>query len=243
MKFAATLLVVLLAGCGSPPPHRETLLVFAAASLRNSFTDLGGAFADANPNAGVELSTAGSADLLAQLTHGAVADVLATADALTMDRAAVAGLLAGPAVPFATNSLTIVVAPGNPKGISSFRDLPDVTLVVCAVQVPCGSALPMLQDRTGVRLAPVSEESSVADVLNKVTSGQADAGLVYVTDARAAGAAVTAVALPEASDLVNGYRIAVLKGSPNPDLASRFVDLVTGPTGRRVLAAAGFGTP
>ena len=243
MKFLATLLIVLLAGCASPPSHRETLSVFAAASLRNSFADLDGAFAGANPGTGVELSTAGSADLLAQLTHGAVADVLATADALTMDRAAVAGLLAGPAVPFATNSLTIVVAPGNPKGISSFRDLPDVTLVVCAVKVPCGSALPMLQDRTGVRLAPVSEESSVADVLNKVTSGQADAGLVYVTDARAAGAAVTAVALPEASDLVNGYRIAVLKGSPNPDLASRFVDLVTGPTGRRVLAAAGFGTP
>ena len=242
MKCAVALTVSLAAGCAIPPPG-EHLLVFAAASLRTTFTDLGDAFTEANPGTGVEVSTAGSADLLAKLTQGADADVLATADTATMDAAARAGLLAGPPLPFARNILTIVVAPGNPKGIKSFRDLADIVLVVCAVQVPCGSALPTLQDQTGVRLAPVSEESSVTDVLNKVTTGQADAGLVYVSDARAAGDAVTTVALPEASAMVNTYQIAVLKGSDNAPLAGRFVDLVAGPTGSAVLAAAGFGKP
>jgi molybdate transport system substrate-binding protein len=239
---AAVLIVGLIAGCAAPPP-REHLLVFAASSLRTTFDDLGDAFAAANPGTEVELSTAGSADLLAQLTQGADADVLATADTATMDSAARAGLLAGPPVAFAANTLTIAVAPGNPLGIRSFRDLADTILVVCAVQVPCGSALPALQDRAGVRLAPVSEESSVADVLNKVTTGQADAGLVYVTDVRAAGGAVAGVALPEAAAMPNTYQIAILKGSPNAALASRFVDLVVGPTGSGVLAAAGFGRP
>ena len=242
VKSAAVLIISLTAGCTAPPPP-DHLLVFAAASLRTTFTDLGDTFAAANPGTEVELSTAGSADLLAQLTQGADADVLATADTATMDSAARAGLLAGPPAPFASNTLTMVVAPGNPKGVKSFRDLADIVLVVCAVQVPCGSALPDLQDTTGVRLAPVSEESSVTDVLNKVTTGQADAGLVYVSDARAAGDAVTTVALPEASAMVNTYQIAVLKGSDNAPLAGRFVDLVAGPTGSAVLAAAGFGKP
>lgn len=242
VTLAAVLVAGLLSGCSSTPPS-EHLLVFAAASLRSTFTELGDSFAGSEPGTEVELTTAGSADLLAQLTQGADADVLATADTATMDRAAGAGLLAGPPVSFATNTLAIVVAPGNPQGIRSFRDLADTVLVVCAVQVPCGSALPDLQDQTGVRLSPVSEESSVADVLNKVTSGQADAGLVYVTDARAAGDAVATVAFPEASAEVNTYQIAVLKGSRNSARAGRFVDLVTGPTGRGVLAAAGFGKP
>ena len=236
------LIAGLIAGCAAPPPP-EHLLVFAAASLRTTFDDLGDTFAAANPGTEVELSTAGSADLLAQLTQGADADVLATADTATMDSAARAGLLAGPPVPFASNILTIVVAPGNPLGIKSFRDLADTVLVVCAVQVPCGSALPDLQEQNGIRLNPVSEESSVADVLNKVTSGQADAGLVYVTDARAAGDAVATVGFPEASAKVNTYQIAVLKGSRNSARAGRFIDLVAGPTGTGVLAAAGFGKP
>ena len=242
VRILETLLVVLLAGC-SPPTSHGQLVVFAAASLRTAFVDLTGAFADANPGSEVELSTAGSATLLSQLTQGADADVLAAADTATMDRAARAGLLAGPPIPFASNLLTIAVAPGNPKSIASIRDLGDATLVVCAVQVPCGSSLPRLRDETGVRLDPVSEESSVTDVLNKVASGQADAGLVYLTDARAAGGAVTAVPLPEAAGMPNIYRIAVLKTSRDAALARRFVDFVTGPTGRRALAAAGFGEP
>lgn len=234
--FGAALLI---GGCQSGVPH--ALVVFAASSLTKTFTALGGAFTDAGSGVGVEFSFAGSADLLSQLTQGAQADVFAAADTATMDHAVRAGLLDGAPQSFATNTMTIVVAPGNPKGVNSFRDLPRVSTVVCAVQVPCGAALPRLQSRAGVRLHPDSEESSVADVMNKVTSGQADAGLVYVTDARAAGAKVSSVALPEAT--VNTYQIAVLRSSRDRALARRFVDLVTGTDGRQVLAAAGFGPP
>lgn len=230
-----------LGGCGSPPP--PTVSVFAAASLKASFTDLDGLFARITPGERVESTFAGSADLLTQLTQGAPGDVLATADTPTMDKAAEAGLLAGPPTPFATNSLTIVVAPGNPKRVIQFRDLANVSLVVCAKVVPCGSALPQLQRAADVTLNPVSEESSVTDVLNKVTSGQADAGLVYVTDARAAGDKVTTVGFPEAAGAVNTYQIAVLRQARIQVLARRYVDFVIGPTGQQVLQAAGFGKP
>ena len=114
---------------------------------------------------------------------------------------------------FASNTLTIAVAPGNPKQIKSFQDLtkPGLTVVVCAPPVPCGSATQKVEEATGVNLAPVSEESSVTDVLNKVTTGEADAGLVYVTDAMGAGDKVAAVAFPEAAGAVNTYPIAALK--------------------------------
>ncbi len=227
------------AGCAHAPSN--TVSVFAAASLTKTFTALGDEFSRANPQERVEFSFAGSADLLTQLSHGAPGDVFAAADAATMDKAARAGLLAGPPRAFAANTLTIVVRPGNPDGVKGFADLRGVSLVMCAVQVPCGAALPRLQRDAGVQLAPVSEESSVADVLNKVTSGQADAGIVYVTDARAAGDKVSTVAFPEAASAVSTYQIAVLKGAGDPQPAGRFVDLVTGPTGRQVLDAAGFG--
>jgi molybdate transport system substrate-binding protein len=238
-RIAAVLAGLLLpvAGCGTPAP--DSLAVFAAASLTRTFTELSDGFT----GAAVELTFAGSADLLTQLSQGAGADVFAAADIATMDKAADAGLLAGPPVPFATNTLTIAVNSGNPKGIRSFQDLSRSSLVVCAVQVPCGSAFPALQARAGVRLTPVSEESSVTDVLNKVISGQADAGLVYVTDAQAAGPKITPVAFPEAAGVANSYQIAVLNSSHDPASAHRFVDLVTGPTGRRVLESAGFGSP
>ena len=241
--LVATLIgvVTVLGGCADTPSH--TVTVLAAASLTKPFTALGGTFSDPNPPERVEFSFAGSADLLTQLTHGAPGDVFAAADTATMDKAARAGLLAGSPVAFASNTLTIAVAPGNPKGIKGFRDLADVSVAICAVQVPCGSALPRLQKDAGVRLAPVSEESSVTAVLNTVTSGQADAGLVYVTDARAAGDKVSTVAFPEAATAVNTYQIAVLKDAREPGPARRFVDLVTGPTGRQVLDAAGFGRP
>ena len=241
ISAAAALLGILavLTGCESTatPPH--TVAVFAAASLRKTFTDLSGA----NTGAEIELTFAGSADLLTQLTQGARADVFASADTATMDKAARAGLLAGPPTAFATNTLTIVVANGNPKAVNSFRDLTGVSLVMCAAQVPCGSALPGIQRDTGVRLTPVSEEPSVTDVLNKVTSGQADAGLVYVTDARSAGDRVSTVAFPEGATAVNTYQIAVLKDSHDAALARRYVDLVTGPAGQQALRAAGFGQP
>jgi len=263
-RIAAGAAVVLLAvsGCGSqdetsspsptsgaPSPTSAAeggkLMVFAAASLKNSFTDIGEQFKTDNPGTDIEFSFAGSSDLVTQLTQGAPADVFASADTKNMDKAVQAGLLAGDPVNFASNTLTIVVAPDNPKKIASFSDLtqPGLAVVVCAPQVPCGSATEKVEQTTGVQLNPVSEESQVTDVLNKVTTGQGDVGLVYVTDAKGAGGKVAEVPFPESAEAVNTYPIAVLKESAEPDLAQKFVDAVTGAAGQKVLNAAGFAKP
>lgn len=239
----AAVLLTLATGCGSA--QRHSIVVFAAASLKPTFTELGEQFQRDNPGTSVEFSFAGSSDLVTQLTHGAQADVFASADTPNMDKAARAGLLAGDPVDFAANTLTIVVAPGNPEQVDTLRDLtrPGISVVLCAPQVPCGTATQKVQRAAGVDVVAVSEESSVTDVLSKVTSGQADAGVVYVTDARDAGDRVTAVPFPEAEDAVNTYPIAVLRQSQNPGAARRFVDLVTGATGQRALDQAGFAEP
>ena len=246
LSFAA-LLSVTLVGCGGSSPESSggALVVFAAASLKQSFTQLGEQFKSDNPGASVEFSFAGSSELVTQLTQGAKGDVFASADTKNMDKAKDAGLLAADPVNFATNRLTIAVAPGNPKGIASFHDLTKdgLNVVVCAPQVPCGSATEKVEKATGVELKAVSEESSVTDVLNKVTTGEADAGVVYVTDVAGAGDKVTGVDFPESKDAVNAYPIAALKDSANDELAQKFVAYVTGEAGQKVLDAAGFGKP
>jgi molybdate transport system substrate-binding protein len=257
VALAGALSVSLIAGCGSganspssaPSPTTAEqgghLVVFAAASLKSTFTAIGEQFKTDNPGTSVEFSFAGSSDLVTQLTQGAPADVFASADTRNMDKAAAAGLLDGAPVDFASNTLTIVAAPGNPKNITSFQDLakPGVSVVICAPPVPCGGATKKVEEATGVTLSPVSEESSVTDVLNKVTTGQADAGVVYVTDAAGAGDKVTEVAFPESSQAVNTYPFAVLKQSKDVELAHKFVDAVTGEAGQKELAKAGFGKP
>ncbi len=244
----------LAAGCGdssgpaAAPGTSEisgAITVFAAASLKSTFTELGEKFTEDNPGTAVNFNFAGSSDLVTQLTQGAPADVFASADATNMTKAVDAGLAAGSPVDFATNTLTIVTPAGNPKRITSFADLttPGTSVVVCAPQVPCGSATEKVEQETGVTLTPVSEESAVTDVLGKITSGQADAGLVYVTDAKGAGDAVTEVPFPESGGAVNTYPIAVLDEAANAATAQQFVELVTGPVGRDVLTEAGFAAP
>ena len=219
-----------------------TLTVFAAASLKNTFTAIGMDFEAAHPGTSVAFNFAGSSDLVTQITSGAPADVFASADENNMKKATDAGVLEGSPVPFAGNTLTIVTQPGNPEGVEGLADLArsGLQVVVCAPQVPCGSATEKLEEKTGVTLSPVSEESSVTDVLNKVQTGQADAGLVYVTDAIAAGDKVTAVGFPESDDVVNVYPIAALKGAGQAELAASFIELVTGAEGQQVLKVAGF---
>jgi molybdate transport system substrate-binding protein len=240
--------LVLISGCSSteqPAASNTKIIVFAAASLKKTFTDIGEQFKAENPGTSFEFSFAGSSDLVTQLTQGAQADVFASADTKNMDKAAQSGLLAGDPVNFASNTLTIAVAPGNPKKVASFKDLTQqgLNVVACAPQVPCGSATQKVEQATGVKLSPVSEESSVTDVLNKVETGQADAGLVYVTDAKGAGDKVASVPFPEAAGAANTYPIAVLKESKSQELARRFVNLVTGEAGQKVLNAAGFAKP
>jgi molybdate transport system substrate-binding protein len=137
------------------------------------------------------------------------------------------------------------VPPSNPAGVTSLADLaePDVKTVVCAPQVPCGTATVAVERAAGVTISPVSEESSVTDVLGKVTSGEADAGLVYVTDVEAAGDSVEGVPFAESDQAVNTYPIAPVADTANPGVARAFVALVTGEVGQGVLRAAGFGAP
>jgi molybdate transport system substrate-binding protein len=236
-----------LVGCGGSDRNSApaSITVFAAASLKNTFTEIAQRFKTENAGASVEFSFAGSSDLVTQLINGASADVFASADTKNMAKAADAGLLAGNSVNFASNTLVIATAPRNPKEIGSFADLnrPGLSVVICAPQVPCGAATQRVEDATGIHLDPVSEESSVTDVLNKVTAGQADAGLVYVTDARGVGEKVTAVPFAEAARATNTYPIASMKKSANANLAHKFVDLVTGEAGQKILAQAGFAKP
>lgn len=243
VALCAVLVMLGVSGCGSEDSEQSTLTVFAAASLKSVFTELEKNFEAANPGVDVQFSFAGSSELAAQLRAGAPADVFAAADQQTMDNVVGDGRITAVAATFATNVLALITAPGNPKGINGINDLADADLVVCAPQVPCGRATERVADAAGVTLRPVSEESSVADVLTKVTSGQADAGFVYATDAAGAGAKVSVVPLPEASAAVNTYPIAVVADSNQTATAQRFTDLVIGPTGRAALAAAGFGTP
>jgi molybdate transport system substrate-binding protein len=220
-------------------------VVFAAASLKPTFTQLAGQFKTENPSARIDFDFAGSSELATQLTQGATADVFASADTAQMDNVTKVGLAAGNPVNFASNTLVIVTAPGDPKQIHSFADLarPGLNVVICQQPVPCGAATQRIENNIGVHLNPVSEEPAVSDVLTKVTTGEADAGLVYVTDGLNAGNKVATVKFPESAGAVNVYPIAVLKRAPQPALAQKFVDLVTGATGQKVLTQAGFAKP
>ena len=244
-------LTLLLAGCGAAaqpaappaPVESSTLTVLAAASLTETFTALEKQFEADHPSVDVKLNFAGSSDLAQQIVNGAPADVFAAASDATMKTVTDAGLAAGTPTIFATNVLQIATAPGNPKGIATFADLakPDLKVVVCAPQVPCGAAAEKIEKATGVTLSPVSEEADVKSTLGKVTSGDADAGLVYVTDVAAAKGSVQGVSFPEADQAATNYPITVLKDAPQAQSAQQFVDLVTGDAGRQALEAAGFG--
>ena len=222
-----------------------SITVFAAASLQQTFTTLGKQFETANPGASIRFSFAGSSDLVTQIQNGAPADVFASADEANMAKLSSTDLASGSPRDFATNVLEIAVAPGNPKGITDLDDLtaPGVQVVTCAAPVPCGAATAEVESASGVDLEPVSEEQSVTDVLGKVESGQADAGLVYVTDVRGAGGKVDGVPFDESGKAVNTYPIGVLRESEDPALAQAFSEYVRSAAGQRVLADAGFGKP
>jgi molybdate transport system substrate-binding protein len=222
-----------------------TVTVFPAASLKGTFTKIAGDFEAAHPGTKVALNVAGSSDLVTQISQGAPADVFASADTKNMAKLSDAKLIDGTAVNFATNVLEIAVPPSNPASISTFADLarPGVKVVVCAPQVPCGSATDTVEKASGVSLMPASEESSVTDVLGKVTSREADASVVYVTDIKAAGDKVKGIPFPESEKAVNTYPIASLGSSKNKDLAKAFAEAVSGAQGKKILGDAGFGTP
>jgi molybdate transport system substrate-binding protein len=253
LAAAALLASLALAGCssddgdagGANEPDEVTLIVFAAASLTSTFEQLAEQFEAEHDGVTVSFNFAGSSDLVAQIQQGAPADVVATADTANIDKLSAEDLLAADPTHFASNTLEIAVPPGNPADITSLDDLtkPDLKLVLCAPEVPCGSAALKIAEAADVTLKPVSEEASVTDVLGKVTSGEADAGLVYVTDVLAAGGSVEGIAFPESAEAVNVYPIASVGASEQAELAQEFVDLVLGPDGSAILSNAGFARP
>jgi molybdate transport system substrate-binding protein len=237
-------------GNGAPPSDGQPVLsgratVFAAATLADAFEAIGDAFTAANPEAAVTFSFAGSSSLAQQILEGAPADVFASADEENMARLTDNGATATDPVVFATNEMVVAVPPGNPLGIAGLADLarPDVALVVCAEQVPCGRFAAEILDGAGVDATPRSYEENVRAVLTKVELGEADAGIVYASDVQASAGGVDGVPVPEEQNVVARLTIAATVESRNPDVAAAFVDFVTGEQGQAVLRRFGFGPP
>ena len=246
MKRLAVLVLLLpLAACGGGGGGggggRGELTVLAAASLTDVFDELATPFEEEH-DADVVFSFGSSTDLAEQVADGAPGDVLATADEASMQLAEDSGAT-GEVETFATNVLTIVVPKGNPAGIESLDDLADVTWVRCSDEVPCGKVALAVLDANGVTAEPVSLEEDVRATLDKVVSGEADAGLVYATDAVAAADDVDAVEIPGAEDELTSYFVATLEQSEDADLAADWVAWVTSEEGQAILGDAGFGSP
>jgi molybdate transport system substrate-binding protein len=239
----------LVGTCATPnptgSPQVDDLTVFAAASLTDAFTRAGDEFARSNARVRFTFNFGSSSTLATQITNGAPADIFAAADDGNMQKIVDAKLTDGAQAAFATNRLEIAVAPGNPKKIGGLADLAraDVVLVLAAPTVPAGRYALEALSKAGVAAKPVSQEVDVRAVLNKVSLGEADAGIVYVTDVKSAGPRVTGVEIPEPQQVLSRYPIAVVKDSKRGQLAHRFVDYVLSPAGQNVLATYGFSKP
>jgi molybdate transport system substrate-binding protein len=247
-RLSCFLAVFLVApGCiGQPVDESQPgLTVLAAASLTEVFGSLEAPFLHQHPNASPRFSFESSTTLVAQVQQGIEADVIATADEETMGQLESSGLLDGPPQVFALNELAIIVEPGNPAGVGGLLDLarPGVKVVLAAEEVPAGTYARQALDAAGVEVQPVSLEEDVKAVVSKVSLGEADAGIVYVTDAKAAGSAVSSMAIPQEHNVVARYPIAVLRDATNISLARDFVAVVRSEEGRRALTEAGFSLP
>lgn len=230
---------------GSPEKLSGTVTVFAAASLKESFTTLGASFEKAHPGTKVTFNFGGSDTLAAGITGGAPADVFAAASAKTMAVVTDAEDAVGTPATFVRNQLEIATLPGNPDEVTSLKDLTagDLKVVLCDKTVPCGAAAQKALDAAGLALTPVSYEQDVKSALTKVELKEADAAVVYKTDVRAAGDKVEGVEFPESADAINDYPIALLKDAPNAEAAKAFIAFVRSAEGLRVLTGAGFIKP
>jgi molybdate transport system substrate-binding protein len=233
------------AGSGESGKLSGTVTVFAAASLKESFTKLGARFEKAHPGTEVTFNFGGSDTLAAGITGGAPADVFAAASPKTMAIVTDAKGTAGAPVTFVRNQLEIATLPGNPDKVSSLKDLgrSGLKVVLCDRTVPCGAAAQKALDASGVKLTPVSYEQDVKSALTKVELKEADAAVVYKTDVKAAGDKVEGVEFPESADAVNDYPIALLKDAQDTAVAKAFIALVRSADGQRVLTSAGFLAP
>jgi molybdate transport system substrate-binding protein len=218
------------------------LKVFAAASLTAAFTELGQQYTSANGGTKVTFNFAGSQALATQIQQSAPADLFASADIPNMDK--VKDLVRTPQN-FASSQLQIVVEKGNPKGVMGLDDLanPDLKVVLAAPDVPAGKYAAQILGKANVTVKPVSEEDNVKAVVTKVSLGEADAGIVYVTDVTAGGDKVEGVEIPETQNVLATYPIATVKASKNADMAQAFMELVLSAEGQQVLKQYGFLPP
>ena len=235
-------------GCGSSSPKPAAKLagpiaVSAASSLTQAFAKIRTDFEAANPATTVTFNFGPSSTLETQIAQGAPADVFASADSANMDKLATAGLLNGAATVFAKNRLVIVTKPGNPQHVKTLADLATVgTISLCGIDVPCGKYAAQALQAAGVTIneTKITRGADVKATLASVTTGDADAAIVYVTDARGAGAAVQMVAIPDAQNVVATYPAAALTGSNAPKVGRAFVAFLTSPPAQAVLASFGF---
>ncbi|MFF2022320.1 molybdate ABC transporter substrate-binding protein [Streptomyces sp. NPDC058171] len=259
LTATAALLVPLLAACGSDdesdgdrkdgqggesagPASSGKLTVLAAASLTDVFKTVKTAYEDAHPGVELTFSFAGSQELAAQVRQGAPADAIVTADTKTMD-----GLRAETGTPsvIAKNRLVIATREGNPDDVKTLKDLadPKLKVVLAAEEVPVGRYSRQVLDAQQVDVKPVSEEPNVRAVLSKVELGEADAGIVYKTDADTKPDKVDAIAIPDAQNAVAQYPAAVLKESGDSPSAQAFVEWLSSPPAQKILRDAGFQKP
>ena len=241
---------IVLTACGGTAQQSSSTLsgsvtVLAAASLTSAFKDLGGQFEKDHSGVRVDLSFGGSSTLVAQVKQGAPGDVFASADQANMQALRDASLLGNTAQVFARNRLEIVVGAGNPKGIAGLSDLarPGLIVVLCAPSVPCGRYALQAFTKAGVTVKPASQETDVKAVVSKVSLGEADAGVVYVTDVRAGGSKVRGVDIPDAQNVVASYPIALLAESKNGPAAKAFIEFVLLSQGQGILQRYGFLSP
>ena len=218
------------------------ITVLAAASLTDSFTEMGKAFETANPDSHVKFSFDSSSTLAGQANNGAPADVFASADDANMKKATDGGSAFDPK-PFTKNRLAIIVGEGNPKNIASVKDLERVTWVRCADGVPCGDYAKQILANAKVDTGahpPKSLEANVKGVVTKVTSGAVDAGIVYLTDGKAASSSSETIDIPDDINVIANYPIAKLKQSSHADVAQAFIDFILSSNGQAILARYGF---
>ncbi|MCW2806306.1 MAG: molybdenum transporter, periplasmic molybdate-binding protein [Marmoricola sp.] len=243
--IAVILSLPTVAACGGgSSKKKDTLRVFAASSLTGAFTTLGKDFEKKHPGVRVVFNFGPSSGLAEQIVQGAPAGVFASASPTTMDAVVERGDAKQPQT-FASNSMEIVVPAANPGKVTSLKDLarPGLKVAVCQIQVPCGVTAAQLFKKAGTTVKPVTEETDVKSVLTKVVLGEVDAGVVYVTDALAAGSKVKGITIPAAQNASTAYPIAVLTHAKHAGQAQEFVDLVLSSDGAEVLRDAGFQKP
>jgi molybdate transport system substrate-binding protein len=240
----ATTSAATTAGSGSAAVS-GAITVFAASSLTDSFNQIATAFMTEYPNAKVTVNFGASSDLVTQIGQGAPADVFASADQANMTKVTTASENSGDPVVFAKNSLEIIVAAGNPKAITGVADLakPDVIVVNCDPAVPIGAYSAQVLKNAGVTVTPKSLEQNVKGIVTKVTTGEADAGIVYKTDVTAAGSKAAGVVIPDNINVIAQYPIVALKAAPNAAGAQAFEAFVQSDQGQKILASYGFTAP